>query len=381
MFSQHNNVMAQISSCICDAETGLPIEFAYVKCGDAFTLSNSEGNFELDCGEIRQDINISHVTYGDSVISSLSDTIFLHPKQYSIEEAVIVPENIVVDQLKKIWSKYTKYKIPKNYRRNWYYRQTTWMDNQCVEYLEALFDGNDGYRIPQLIISEGRYAQHKEYKGLPPFSAVNFYNMCVKSPVEKSKCKLIDYPISLYKDFAAVYRCSISKILHWSNDNEIFVYELIPIKSKNVEYVRLYVCSTDNNILRYEVRVHNGMYFNYHDLPFKEPITNIEISYSKDSENMPSISSIKFESTFMIGDTDINYGISKCRVSSMLTKSSLKSVSKEKKLNKYNDLKTIILNEQYNPEFWDNNPMVKRTVEEDSVLNYFKSNDLFIKTK
>ncbi|MCQ2337234.1 MAG: hypothetical protein MJ010_08680 [Paludibacteraceae bacterium] len=363
-----------VSASLLDAETGQPIEFAYIECGEANTLSNKEGEFELKTTP-NTSIKISHISYGDTIISNtldVSERIFLNPKPYKLSEAVFLPKEIMVKRLKSLRKKYLKY--GEGDWQNWYFRQLSYKNDSCYEYLEALFTGKGIYEIPDMKLIEGRFGR-KDLTGLK-ISWYNLFAFCCTPPIAQWIYFNSPYPSSLYANFDKVYDITIDKIIDADTDNEIIVYRLIPFKTSNVS-IKLYVKTIGNVLLQYEKKTIGAeQSLQIPNTKIQNDVMHTTISYGESADSTPYIRSISLH--ICLDAVSDNGQTNHFDGNAFLTKTSLQSKNRRKNIKWDTDLLSAIYKFKYDPDFWDSNPMVKRTAEENIILESFKRDNLFI---
>lgn len=356
-----------VTASLKDAVTGLPIESAYVEYDYEYTLSNADGLFDIPLKNKVSYIKISHISYGDTIISDLTSVngpILLTQRPYQLSETVYIPKDNMIKNLRALRKKYLKY--GDGDLKNWYYRQLTFRNDSCIEYIEALFTGKGTYAIPELKLQEGRYGQSKTGSQNLRLTFYDLFSFCCVEPVS-----------ALYSNFERVYDISIDKIIGADFEDEVVVYRLTPLKNQSLN-ILLYVKTNGNILMRYErvLRDWSQSSITIPNSKIANDAFKIIISYGETDLNIPTIRSIS-----MRVDMDVlsNSG-SACHffTNALLIKTSLKSRNKRKNIKWDDDLLSVIYNQNYKSEFWDNNPIVKRTSQEDSILKHFKNNNYFI---
>ena len=85
----------------------VPVEFATIKSNDQYSLSNSEGFFEL---LKNQDVTIQCLGYNTLLLHNKDliskDTIYLQPKIFEMDAVVVVAEGVYKKMVKTILSEY-----------------------------------------------------------------------------------------------------------------------------------------------------------------------------------------------------------------------------------------------------------------------------------
>lgn len=107
LFSTTLNAQELYKKILWNKTDNIPVEFATIKSNEQYSLSNSEGYFEI---LKNQDVIIQCLGYNNlelqykDLISK--DTIYLQPKIFEMEEVVVVAEDVYKKMVKTVLSEY-----------------------------------------------------------------------------------------------------------------------------------------------------------------------------------------------------------------------------------------------------------------------------------
>lgn len=368
------------SGKIIDSETKQPIELVAVYTNSANTISNADGEYEL---KSERDVNVtfSHISYYAQTIHSqdLPDIIELKPKIFELSEIIIIPQEAIIKELKEVWNNYNKHlkgKKDKDFPKStYYYRQLTFNNDTCVEYIESFFTAPASVRLNTLSLQEGRYARIKRDS---IFWFKNYYNYSRLSPVSLKNAETKTINSLLCKDFEKYYNVSINKIISSDQSDEIRVYEFQPkgenmIKNSIFLSGLLYVRTEDQTIIQVELHT-NSLGLTSSNVSIFNENHKIVISYRTASSAFPVVESVKVKSSI---DAKINGQKYNMNIQSTLLSVEYAFNKKGNRL-KYRDvLSHQVMTSEYNQEFWDQNPIVKRTKIEQQILNDFNREGYF----
>ena len=152
---------------IVDAETKQPVELVTLHAPSGITITNTEGEYEIKCNE-NETISFSHISYHSQQIPvrNIPALIELKPKVFELAEVLVVPRDAIVKELKAVWNKYYKElkgKKEKDYtEKTFFYRQLTFNNDTCVEYIESFFTAPTTVAVTTMTLQEGRFAGIKK---------------------------------------------------------------------------------------------------------------------------------------------------------------------------------------------------------------------------
>ena len=362
------------ASCVMDAETNLPIGLVTIISSVDYSITNSEGEFSLKVQD-NDVIKLSHISYHPKQIShqQLKDTIFLEPKIIQLAEVLVMPKNIIAKELTAVWKRYDNL-FSENYTRSfpyrtYYYRQLTQNNDLYTEYMECFFTAQTGTSIMEMSLQEGRYAGIKK-DSLE--KVTNFFYISQVHPFSQLSAKKRNaLNCFLVKDFEKYYNIYISRIISPKSDDEVKVYEFVPINEqigKNATMLAgfLYIRTKDLSIIRMEA---NTTQLNVTGIPdIRNKKYNFTVTYQDGISIYPVVETVvcELEINHQIGNKE-----NKMRLYSTLFATDYDFKSSGKKMKKTDFLLKKVADSELNQEFWDNNPIIKRTKIEQQVVDDF----------
>ena len=364
-----------VSAFVVDAETGMPVELVAVVSSVDYTITNHEGEFLVKVSNDEKKIYLSHLSYNTKEVNlqQLSDTIFIEPKFYQLEEISVIPTTTSVSFLKTVWDKYNKLFEKKRERdfprQTFFYRQTLQNDDIYTEYLECFFSAPVGTGVMTMSLHEGRYAVVYDHQmGM----IMNYFRMSQLTPFRQSSVLSREEIICfLVKDFDKYYDIRLDRILSEDEEDEVRVYEFTPRKEKLIERDIafsgfLFIRIRDLSIVRVEA---NTNYIRLSGIRYiKSQSYNFTIVYKDVEGDFPMIETIK-------SDTEIIYFIKGeeyiMKLSSVLFSTDIKLESSGAVISPFDNLVDNIKKLNYNQEFWDNNPIIKRSEIEQKAVSDF----------
>ncbi|MFW5804067.1 MAG: carboxypeptidase-like regulatory domain-containing protein [bacterium] len=341
------------------------------------TITNEEGEFYLEIDSITKFISISYIGFETVTypINSVPNNIRLSNTFYELKEVKISP----VDTRKLINNFIKHYKKNKNKTKTntFFYRQTTKTDSTYNEILEAFFIGESIYNVEKIELLSGRYASLKG-DSLNPFTTfTNFFHNSQLTPLYIKNPKKNMVIVPLQPSFNTYYNTKIEKIK--CDETNRLLYKVFFIPKQKVERIivsgSLILDPKNFLILNFKGQINN--------IPLSSPDKEVKFKNNKLSFNVnytnkygcSYIESINIKSSFL---TILPIKTQKVFINSVLynTNSNL-SIEKSFKLKPKTSLINKIMRDKYNPDFWSNNPIIKRTPLEDEAIDIFEKNNLF----
>ncbi|MBO7660924.1 MAG: hypothetical protein J6S65_05260, partial [Bacteroidaceae bacterium] len=293
----------------------------------------------------------------------------LSPAQNMLSEVVVEP----VDQIiRRIISNYN-YEINKKKRKisRFYYRQNTQALGNSTDYTEAFFNANSALSIRNLSLINGRYA-YIDHDSLGKYQNVNNFQFITQMPLRAGTQGHINDmigPIELfYQNFYDVSLETLSnpttgKATHYKIHFTPKTHIL-----KSIVEATLYVTPVTYQIERYEGTVHN--LFVRDSLGRKFPlIAHFDITYTHDRK-FTEVQSVVANATAMYDEIPYQFS------SILFNTGKLKEGSKQIVRNS-SKLLEVIDKTKYNPRFWKDNEIVKRTDLENSIIEMMEKKNLF----
>ena len=366
---------------VIDADTKRPIETVAIYGPSSNTISNRGGEFEIK-SKYGEDLTISHLSYHIQIINTagLPATIELKSKIFELPEVVIVPQETIIRELKKVWDKYDKLLKGKKDKEfpelAHYYRQLTFNNDTCVEYIESFLSAPTSIRLHSLSLQEGRYAKIKKDSVVVGF--INYFMYSLVTPFSPGKAKSKSIIAPLCADFEKYYKVSINRVISPNQADEVTVYdfELIDIlKFADPIFLTglLYVRTNDRSIMRAELKSDKfGLNFTLGSST--KEAHSIIISYQEKDNYFPIVESIQANS---IIDVEIQGIIYNMNIQSTLLATEYAFKKRGNRLKQKDFLFNQVMKSKHNQEFWDSNPVVKRTEIEQQILDDFNREGYF----
>jgi hypothetical protein len=380
VFFQYNLVFSQktTSGRLVDSETKQSISFANIsiKNTNLGTLSNFEGNFVLPITNFPATILFSHISYEAQEMTIDGNEQNLEVK---LKPAIIIlnPVTITDGYAQELITK-TYHKAMENQKKycfgEFFYRQITKTNSEPFEIQEIIYEGKcNNSTIIGTLATQGRYAVKKSQ----PVEFKNFSTFTKRFgafPNDTSKhIGNILSPIA-----QEYYNLRVTKIIQGENQE---IAEVEFANKKGIVSGKLYIDTKNYLLLKYISRIENHESFkpkldnskynalNYNiifEVSFKPYQTNIilesiKVNYTFDLYKKEKLE-YKMDITsyaFFYNTTEHDKGIEYL---------SPKIIEKDQK---------TIKKLPYNKEFWQNNPIIKRTPLEEDIIKFFEEAKAF----
>ena len=355
-----------LESHIENKKTGEALSFASVYIdGGKSTITNIDGDFmiEADSTDI---LRISYVGYKTIRIpaTQVGSTIKLESDDHTLGEVVVLAASFVADKVRKQQKK--EMRKNKFIRSNFLYRQTTVTGYKCTTFLEAFFSCHSALELRDLILITGRYCTVASSTTANP---INFFTYAQiphqDDNYQHGKSQLAPF-VWEYKNY---YNISMETIA--DDERTIHVLSFVPRENVWALECRLYVDASNYQILRYEGIGKNNYIENRirgvkHVLPADY---SFEVNYRHD-KGFAEIESVHFN----VGFTDNG----KRYTTSGMMYNVDDRVFRLKKTVKFDDnLMQEIQKRGYDPEFWRDKEIVKRTPMEEEIIEFSEQDNLF----
>lgn len=318
-------------------------------------------------------------------VNNLPETICLKLSYIQLEEVSVYPAHKLV---KEIWKKYYQIykaelkkskKVREAEKNIFFYRQITQTDTVYNEFMECFFTGTNLYGVEDLQLKKGRYAKYEE-DGLNLMTLTNFFYVSTirpfypDNPTRKTAINVFIQPNS-----EELFDIMVVRTIDGGKDGKILVFEFTP-KENNPNKImsgNLYVRSKDLAILRMECSLDIGLTSKDNEWNDIKTLSHTsEINYIDGIKDYPVVGNVKctlhglavkdgteypFEvsSMFFLVDYPFEFGRSKAS------------------LKRDDFLLTEVRKMKYDPEFWRDNPVIKRTPVEDGIIKSFENKNIF----
>ena len=355
-----------VESKIVSKKTGetLPLASIYVD-GEKNTISNMDGEFAIDV-DSTDVLRISYVGYKTIRIPALKvgRKVALEAEDHTLGEVIVRSSEYYVDKVRsKERSEFRKWRWE---RYQFFYRQTTFTGNKCTTFLETFFTGLSAIQVRDLILQTGRYWTVASSLTINPLNYYTFAQVPVAGPNYEDGEQLVPL-ISFYKRYYQVECQSLS-----DGERDMYVLHFVPrdMELWSVE-CDLYVDAETFQLLRYKGighrdNVENSVRGMIHVVPVDY---SFEVNYMQDN-GFTEVQSVHFDVSFE------DFG-KKYHTSGLLYNVGERFSPTKKKLGFDNNLLREISQKGYNPTFWRENEIVKRTLVENEVIELIESDNLF----
>ncbi len=378
ILAQSHNIQGKVLDKI--SQSPLPATSIYYKDGIIGTISNADGEFILEKKE-NKIVVFSYLGYEvmEYYSNNLPQIIYLTPSTIQLPEVVVMPIN-EKELIKKVWNKYyTIYQMEKKEEKNnvpatFLYRQVTKSDTTYNEFTECFFTGANTYGAADFRLQKGRYAKID----LSPdfhFTFTNFFQFSQIRPFHQKNPPKNVFNTFLQPNSEKLFNIHIEGITHSSSNGNVVTLSFTPKKNNNAKHIlegRLHIQLEDLSILKMEGRIRNvGIK--------KEGVNNsillFIVNYKKGVKSYPIVESVKCNATF---DILYNNTMHTANIESILFDCSYKfSRQTGRKIKDKDFLLESIDNATDSPEFWENNPIVKRTAKEENIIKTFENKNVF----
>ena len=369
-----------VTAYIIDEETKKPVDLVAVTSSIDYTITNSEGGFVIKVAD-SDEIKFSHLSYQTKRVdvNQLTGTVFLKPRVYLLGEVSVIPKDAINLYMTRVWGKYNELfarKRDKDFpEQTFYYRQLTQENDLYTEYVECFFTAPVNISVLTMSLQESRYALiKKDSTG----TIINYFFLSQLPPFSRNRAVPF-YTVNgfLVKNFTKYYNIRLDRVIDQDTEDEVEIYKFTPYNEMISETAMmlsgfLYIRTKDMAIVRMEIITKNML---LQDIPdVTDETYNFTVTYRDGVESYPIVETVRC-------DTEISYKrngkINRIKMYSVLFATDFKIKSKGKKIRKGDYLLQKVADSEYNQEFWDNNPIIKRTKIEQQVVDDFNSQGYF----
>jgi hypothetical protein len=375
-----------ISGSLIDVNSGEPISFAYILASQSkkATISNENGDFEISGLSIGQDtLIISHLAYYTikrpiSIESILA--IYLDPREIVLDEISVtdVPvQDIALSVLNVLKNSSIEY-------GNAFYRQTAFIDSKATEWIEAFYDiaysanGVDKIKIDQARFARIRYDSTNLFMSFTNFSYLTVSNS-IYSPANGNDGSRIAKPFG--EDFFEDYKFYLDK-QYTLGSNRYVVIGFEPsseLVNSIFSYGKFIFNVTQNKLVQYTGEINHALGTDEFtadsrkDLELKNPKHFFQFQFSEISGN---IDAILVDYSFDLIHSGI---VLPSRVTSKFVVYQLLDNVPKNLRSTALELEDVSNFEKakYKTKFWMNNPVIKRTTEEEAIIASFDKSNAF----
>lgn len=400
----------RLEATVVDANTGRPLQLASVRVnGRGSTVSNAVGTFALSC----EPTDVLHVTYvgyrsRDVVASQVGSVVSLEPAEQPLGEIVVLPiANTIRLITKEMLRQEQKFK--KN-QATFFYRQTAFQETVaqnpvneelavlaptveraeggtiCYEFVESFLKGCSAVALRDLRLLTGRYAglrpdEHHQY-----YFYSNFFTFSQIEIATKQKYRRMtswpDEVVPLSADYHLYYDV-IYKVLD-DGERRLYVITFVPYDEVRIPIyeVTMFVDAETLHVLKFQ-----GLGRNIHVLQnAQKQKGNFNLTRRVRENVVPTdfkfVVNMTEERGFVEVETVFVETIHEYQGKRTTTHSVLYNVGERKvkrggKLDYYADIHSQIERQGYDPAFWKENEVVRRTPVEQRVQELFEGKQLF----
>ncbi len=391
LFPISKNQTITIYGKVINQLDGSPIPFANISLSgtNKGTSSNEQGEFEIPLNKLPSELMISHLAHEKKLIYVYDDTeeleILLLPAQRTLDEITIrgrKNKNVYYNLIKKAYDRLAKFSAEKKYGKA-FYRQKSQREGTYTEIFELFYDVKYSMNgIEDWAVQEGRYAFQNQNEYDIFLYNKNFTLLSRMFPIRQPDTE--SYIIPINPEVKKLYDLDLKDVIKFDERLiGIITYTPKPGIARPIAKGELYID-----------------FENYQVLKMIGTITDesLDIIGFNDSKSAWDNYQLGFQVSFIDGHSDellmdyiqIDHSfdyyynqerIGKIKTSSLLTFYEHYIPANNKKLGgaidyTSSDMKTIDAL-GYNPVFWSQNPIVKRTPLEEDLIRDFEQNEAF----
>jgi TonB-dependent SusC/RagA subfamily outer membrane receptor len=364
----------------------VPYSSIQVQNSSVGTSSNELGEFEIVVSQLPVEITISHISYNTQTVTiseSTSDLVIsLSPSINMLDEIVLSTskegDSYAIRLAKKAYKKLKRSDANYRYGKA-FYRQKSKNSTEYSEFSEIIYDVlYNSAGIVEWDILEGRYALKEQYINNKNFSTLSYTLKAIQPDTE-------DAYFPLRKDFTSFYDVEVTEVFQQDKD-QIAILEFTPkdielsvpifsgeayINTKTGDLIKMTGFVQDDRLKIIILKDENASKKDYR--------LSYEMVYKKGNDKELLLDYINIQQEFdYYKDDQLETHISS---TSNLTFFEHYQPQYKKKLggksrggdSDWEQLNTI----GYNKEFWENNPIVKRTPVEQEVIAAFEKKNSF----
>jgi CarboxypepD_reg-like domain len=380
IFCASATAQVQVEGQVVDVKTGKPVSFVSIGLKNASngTITNENGEFVLKVRTLPVVVVTSHLSY-QTTEATLSKN---DGNRINLTEAA---HNLPEVRVSNLAEKLLKEAFAKNWknRKNWvygnaFYRQTTKTGNDYTELHEVFYAAKlSAGEVGGLKMQQARYAKVKSTEENPAFEFKNLsyaiWGFSTKAQTTKAGSNRFIIPVRA--NVADYYDLSINDVV-MTDGKEIYEIAFTPkTNAPTAVYClgKVFVNRKTNNVLKIEGEVignfldskrsENGkLTFDYRFKELPQGFSVLDYGQANFTAQLtvgtkPTVSS---QATVLLYETD----------------ESLKKL-RFRKLDVDREDFEEILKIKYDPAFWRNNPVIKRTAAEERVIKLFDGKNAF----
>ena len=369
-----------IDAKVIDGETKLSLPYASIYITDSHgTISNQEGEFVIKALPTDR-LRISYVGYETQTVkaSEISDVILLKPQAIRLSEVVVKPINLHAFLMQAL-AKYKKEsKANKKTVNSFFYRQITKTNSVCNEIVESFFNATPHLSILNLELIAVRYAvllddSINKYAHFKNFFYLSQLRPLMLSGRVRDKENWLIQP--LFENYAKYYTVSYDALYDFDNASTTYKINFKPRKgiSNPIITGSMFIDSSTLELKRFEGEIVNSILTFTDETGHKEQNRDSNPHFVINYKIVGGVSMV--ESVIVDIKYTIKYG--NVDIHSVMYNTGIETKNKTKKIAKSNDLLNKIANQNYDPTFWKDKAIIKRTPLEQSAIEMFERKNLF----
>jgi hypothetical protein len=361
----------KISGIVIDKATKKPIPFVSIinDTENKATVTNDEGEFEINISKLPVEFKISHVSFKKVSVE------ITEYKKYSIEltENVIELLEVATGNRASILLDLAIQKARKDsnvYHYSKVFFQKVAKEGGVTNTIHEIFfeAGWDSYGIRLWNPTDARYAKKESHHS---FSNITTFAFLLVGTINKNRA----FPNNIFEN-KENYKYTISGVLNEGLNDEVAIIQCTPI-DKKMSYFdgKIYINSTYDNIMKIE-----GVYYQKQDrsidkISFKNNFTNLVVNFKEDESHRTY-----FQSAELTYNITMHYALIASR-----------KFTERVKIIAYEDVKhfdylkssyvrsdlDLIKKTTYNKLFWSDNPVIKNTPILEKEIRGFEENRSF----
>lgn len=375
-----SNLYAQgvtVSAKVIDAETHevLPSASIYIDAENS-TIANIDGEFSIEASPTDM-LTISYVGYNPIRIKAedIESVIKLIPYAVELSEVKVLPLKKILEKLRSNIEE--ELRLHKAQESNFFYRQTTTNDSECCEYIEAFFNGYSEIALRGVSLITGRYGALRNTEDKKYSRLGNYYDTSCISPYARKKQEK-NILIPLMPDYEKLYYVDYDILKDKTSENSIYRIAFTPRPNVKKAIVKgaIFVDANAYKILKYEGDIVNQRVI--YDNKNKDG-NALQISFSVTYTHHRDFTEV--QSVSVKGSYSDKYIGTAVTLRSTMFNVGKKYFKGKKKLESQDNLRQKISTVGYEPYFWKDNVIVKRTPMEEQVAEMFEKENIFSNIK
>jgi len=391
LFPNNKNQTIKVRGKVINQIDGSPIPYANIAlpATSQGSSSNEYGAFELIVNKLPAEILASHLAHEKKIVYAYDEKeellIELLPAQKQLEEVTIKSKgnkNAYYHLVKKAIRKLQKSRGDDQYAKA-FYRQKSSRDSRYTEIFEMFYDIKySPMGISDWAVQEGRYAfQQQEEFDIFLYNK-NFTLLSRMFPLLQPNTDSYQLPVTA--EVKQYFKLKLSDIMRYENRYiAIIDYKPLPDLEKPAPSGQLYIDFEDYSILKFKGTFAdadlNIVGFSDQKSDWEKYQLDFEISFMDDQSDKLYLDYIKIDHSFDYYFNDTFVG--RIQTNSLLTFYEQYFPVKSKKLGGPIDFRAsdmdLIDQLGYDPTFWREHPIVRRTPIEDKLIQDFEQNEAF----